>query len=303
MMEADAFDVVRTESRSEDYDYLVQLNRSALSAVGGVSEGDLVRIRAVRGPLETAVLANVQVRDDLGNSEAGVDFSLRYALATPARQDLAHSDADRCGRVVIEKADRPRRSVRQWTFDSLLGIRPEICRVRMAVHPDLENRICRISGNTMELIGVEKGDKIVLESPYGRVTGIKAFPIDEESQERKAKQREQDPDRYVDCYERLELNRIRRTEVDIPEVYLDHDVRTRLALRGAEHEGVCQPVRIYRDSYGQFVERSNELVAPLAIVLVGGGLEASGALRFLLFGGATLLAVLVLVFQSRRALR
>lgn len=239
-------DVVRTADRSDRYDYLVQVNPATLSKLDDVREGDLVRVRGVRGPLETAVLANVQVRDDLGNREAGVDFSLRYALATPAKEDIEHGSGLRVGSVVIEAADRPRRTLRHWLFDNGLGIRPEICRVRMAVHPDLENRICRLSGNTMELIGVEEGDTVAIESPYGRVSGVKAFLIDEESEDRKNRQREQDPDRYVDCYDRLGLDRIRRTEVDIPEVYLDHELRTELALGGASHEGVYQSRRLLR---------------------------------------------------------
>ena len=236
--------------------------------------------------------------------EIGLDFSLRYALGVSAREDIDYGRGEKENEVTVEEGTPRKPGITRRFSDWLLEVRTEICRVRMAVHPDLENRICRISGNTMELIGIEEGDKVIIESVDGTVEGIKALRIDSESEGRKEQQKESDPDRYVDCYEKLDLGRIRETGIDIPEIYLDAEIRNELRLGEKFKRGVCQPVTVYRDTRDLSLRLLPVFLAPLVFAFVSG----SGILLFdlwismLLVVAGVFMAVIALIVHGRNSL-
>jgi len=310
-MSAVELEVVRTSRSDQEIDhrdYLVQLSGELLdSEFPDIEDGDVLLVRSPNGSIETALHARVYRRDDLdlGTEQVGIDFSLRYALGVAARHDLSLDEDDAPeerdpGRetegitgdsVIVEKRPRPSKGYRYWVYDRLLRVRPEICRVRMAVHPDLENQVCRITGNTMELIGIEEGDNVAIESPYGVVTGVKAFRIDRESLKRKRRQRRQDEERYTDCYSEMKLERIRDTNVDIPDIYLDAEVRRSLSLGRGFGGGVCQPVRVYRDTSKVFRRRALDTVVPFSFALVSATLGIFNLVNPTFFGFSELTAV------------
>lgn len=293
--------VVRTADRECRNDYQVQLSPERLHAGPFGGDGDLVEVSNLDGTL--AVYARMYGHEGLSDDEAGVDFSLRYALGVTAEEDVEHGAGEVGDRVLIEPAAKLDRGRIRGFFDWLLGVRTEICRVRMAVHPDLENNVCRIPETTMGLVGIEEGDSVVVESTEGRVGGIKTLVLDEDVRERKDRQRERQPRRYVDCYEKLDLQRIRATGEDLPEIFLDAEVRRGLGITDGD-EGVCHPVRVYRDTVNVLVRHLHTFVAPLVFVLVGAAIRVP-SVRFsvALFSVAALLGTFVLIYQGRRLLR
>lgn len=302
-MDDATFAVVRTSDRQCTNDYQVQLPPERLNRIApGASDGDLLTVSTTDGAL--AVHARAYRRDDLGTDEAGVDFSLRYALGITAKEDVEYGEGRRGDRVRVAPADERRRGRLYGFFDWLLGVRTEVCRVRMAVHPDLENDVCRIPETTMDLLGIEKGDAVVIESTDGMVEGVKALTLDDEIRERKDHQRERDERRYPDCYEKLDLERIRATGEDLPEIFLDAEVRSALGLAGVGEEGVCHPVRVYRDTVNVFVRHLHTFAAPLVFVLVGTAIRIDALwLSLVLFAVAAVLGTLVVIYQGRQLLR
>lgn len=294
--------VVRTADRTDQYDYLVQLNESVAAKLG-VGEGDLTLVSHDGPKLETQIQARLQIRDGLANDQVGIDFTLRYALGVVSADDIEYGPGDEPDWVIVSQAVNQEEKWVRRLSNRILGVRPEVCRTRMAVHPDLENRVCRLSGNTMDLIGIEEGDRVVIESSEGIVRGRKAFEIDDESRRRKEFQQKNDPERYVDCYDLLELDRIRETDVDIPEIYLDYDTRRELGISDKNNEGACHPVRVYRDSYYQFLRLSDGILGAALVAIVGASVSIGGRVGISLSVASGFLVILVLIRRSQRMLR
>jgi antitoxin component of MazEF toxin-antitoxin module len=311
------FQVCPTSDRDFQKEYLVQLTQADLSEqFPETDEGEFLLIRSTRHQ-SLEIHARVSVNDDLyetavddqsvseGNKLIGLDFTVRTALGVPATRDIEYSKAESAGEVEVEPVSNPEQRWERRQLNDLLGVRPQVCRVRMGVFPDLEDKVCRLPSNTLEMIGVDEGDDITIESPRGEqiIRGVKAFEIDRERRETKNAQKEYDEDRYPQCADLLNLNRIRRTEVDLPELWIDEETRSRLGLDETETNGVCHPVRVYRDSWYLFQQQLHEFSIPLVIVLFATGLEVQGQVEtFLLWSAGVLLWFGVLFVESRSRL-
>lgn len=286
--------VTHTRDRDHEREYVVQVRRDLLDELfpgdGSGGSGFLV----VRNPgLTMQPEIHVRYREEdasIGAGEVGLDFTLRYGLGVAASSDTAHGDTDRADVVELEPTTNMEPSGMRRKLNWLIGVRPQICRVRMGVLPDLEDKVCRLPENTLQVLGVEEGDYICLESSADIVRGVKAFAIDDDTREKKEEQEKAQSDHYVNCWEEMGLNRLRRPEVDIPDVYIDSETRRDLGLvgRGTDgRSGVCQPVRAYRDSVGVLTKSAYEIAVPFALVLVAHGIGTGGPRRvawFLLAG-------------------
>lgn len=176
----------------------------------------------------------------------------------------------------------------------------------MRVFPDLEDKVCRLPKNTVDILGIQEGENVTIESTRGDhriVRGVKAFEIDDERDETKRQQKNLDRYRYPPCEELLGLKQIRRTEVDIPEIWIDQEVRARLGLDELYKSGVCQPVRVYRDTQHLLGQMLHQFAIPLVVVLVAAGLDFLDGRRLIALGLwlAAIIVWVVVLFASSRS--
>lgn len=245
-----------------------------------------------------AVHTRTQAVDHVRAEEVGLDFNLRFALGAVAKGDLPYGDATSSDVVEVEPTGNPETSTGRRYLNRLFGTRVQVCRVKMAVQPDLENHICRLSRGTMDVLEIESGDKVCIEYPSedpetGIVRGVKVFPIEREIAEKKNRQEDLLPERYPSCEDLLGLNRIRETEIDVTTIYLDAAIRKELGIDDKVRNGVCQPVRVYRDNRHVLVNTLHDFTLPLAIGIVGAAIGVDGSLaKAVLFGTAFVLIVL-----------
>lgn len=271
--------VAKTQDRGHIPEYIVQLNQSLAAELLPTDKQRFISVQACdnNAKINPEIHARLEVLDDeqshLSNDEVGLDFTLRYALAVTAEADLEYSEADQRDEVKITSTENPERKRYRRGVNWVIGVRPQICRVRMGVFPDLEDRICRISSSTLELIGIEPGDYICIESPDGIVRSVKAFPLNEETIAKKEDQKEKYPEYYKDCKSELNLHSLRQTDIDIPEIYLDEELRSDIGLMTQSNNGVCHPVRIYRDSVGVLSKSAYEISIPVALVFITAALD------------------------------
>ncbi|WP_226007771.1 hypothetical protein [Natrinema salinisoli] len=329
--------VVHTRKRGHKREYIVQVRRELIdelySNVDFEDSGFLI-VRNTDLPANPEIHVRYQDIDqeniqsvNIGTDEIGLDFTLRYALGIPAEADTGlgasgetNTDPDNrdsaetgtncssANRVETVELEPVRNREEIWLrrkLNKIIGARPQVCRVRMGVLPDLEDKVCRLPENTMQLIGIEEGDYICIESSDDIVRGVKAFAIDSDIEEKKQMQKEEQSEHYIDCWKELKLERLRKPKVDIPEIYLDSETRKDLDLGGRGKNGsngTCQPVRVYRDSVGVLTKSAYEIVIPIALVFIAQGVGITGRQQYLWFGTALLLIFMGYLIRSRSML-
>ena len=302
-MPSERYQVCPTRDRNFELEYIVQLPEWELTErFPKTQEGDFLLIRN-NEPFQTEIHARVHINNEIEAGFIGLDFTLREALGVPSKLEVEHGNAATIGEVKVESFQNPEGRWRRRILNRTLGIRPQVCRVRMGVFPDLEDKICRLPPPTMELLGVEEGDNVTIESTRGPdriVRGVKALAITDERRAKKEKQIERDEIRYPCCIDLLQLGRIRRTQVDIPEIWIDQEVRSKLGFHELEKNGVCQPVRVYRDSWDVMNRISLQLMFPLVFVLIAAGIEVQGPI---LTGFLWVLAVTLWLYAVRFEIR
>lgn len=245
-----------------------------------------------------AAHTRTQAVEHVSTGEVGLDFNLRFALGVVGKRDVPFGDSATPDEVEVGTVGNPETKAFRRYLNQLFGTRVQVCRVKMAVQPDLENHICRLSKGTMDVLEIESGDKVCIEYPSeepdkGIARGVKAFPIEEEISDKKTRQEDLLPERYSVCEDVLELKRIRKTEIDVTTIYLDAAIRKDLGIDNKLRNGVCQPVRVYRDNRHVLVNTLHDFTFPLAIGIVGAAIGIEGAgLKAVLFGIAFLLIVL-----------
>lgn len=265
-----------------------------------VDHGEFLLLEAEHEDTCFAVFGKVDLdeTDHLEPGETGVGMNLRYALGvTP-------------GETVCVADESP---PEDWTrkFDELFGRRPVICRVRKGVLPDVGFDVCRVGEATMDDLGITPGDHVVIESTE-EVRSLKALPLREEITDRKRRQTEQNPDRYPDPAEVLDLDRLGGTDVDLPEIYLDSGRREDLALEEQTNDdapvpmasGICQPVKVSRNATSVYLRSLNEVSVPVilglfaAIFVFEPWLTATGRVALVVSG--ILFIILSITYRVRK---
>lgn len=228
-----------------------------------VDHGESLLVRAEHDGVACSIFAKVDLEDieHLEPGEVGIGLNLRYALGVATGETVRVSDESppdhRTGRI-----------------DDVLGRRPVLCRVRKGVHPDVGFDVCRISESTMDALGIAPGDHVVVESTRASMS-LKALPAREEISDRKRKQTAQNPDRYPDPVDALELEGLAGTRIDIPDIYLDSERREELGLGVQTNasapsplaSGVCQPVKVSRNATSVYARSLNEVTVPVIVGL------------------------------------
>lgn len=252
----------QTQQRNFQYHHNIEVNEDSLNDIDeNLDQGDFVAVENVENDLSAECYGRIDICDEFDDSEAGIGYTLRYAIGTPEGKD-----------VRIKPTQLSKRNLLQRFSDRIFGVRRVICRVRMAVEPDPGFRVCRISEETRELLGINEGDHVVLESSTNRVRDVKALPIEGTTEEVKKRQKNQNPERYPSCFDVIDIEEVRGTRVDIPSIYVDRDIREELEIRDdkgdnsdAINEGVCYPIVVYRDTSNLFGRIFLDIATPLII--------------------------------------
>lgn len=248
------------------YDYVVAM-QPELAAELGLADRLVVSRRVVDGdnppgkrkrPLRAFA---VVVRDpELERHQLRIDQTLRNALGIPF-MTTAHERDDL---ELTPLRRRWRQELHRWLI-AKLGRRYVFLRVAKPHPPDIEKGICRVSRDTLTLLGTEVGNRIALASPVREddgeyrigVLSLKAFDLERGlSRERDSQEVGSWAARYVAAGELLGV------EPDIGRVFLDLHAREALDLEPGD------PVKVRRDFPDLFKQRLLEVGVLLAISII-----------------------------------
>lgn len=281
MPESEALVVTGTKDWNWEKEYNVQLPESGnRDCFSDISHGDFLLLETDQADVHCSVFGKVDLRetDHVDQGQVGIGLDLRQALGVCKDETVRVVDAT------------PPGTWRRRLGEALVR-RPILCRIRKSVHPDIGFNVCRISRAAMDDLGVNPGDNVIIESTK-ETCSLKALPLREEISESKREQIKQHPSRYPDPVEELELDRITGTDIDIPSIYIDAERREKLDLdmqttvkaetrysdasddseddgESVLTSGVCQPVKVSRNSVSSYLRSLNDNTVTVVIGLLG----------------------------------
>ncbi len=298
------FELVRTETKGvtkkSTYNKDLQVSKDTLNEIKGVSEGDFLKITNNVGEVEMSTYGRVEPRTDnthykeMGNNEVALGVTGRDGICARADEDTVE-----VSHVGFRSVSRPRA-----VLNRLMGVRPVVCRVRKAISTDAGYRVCRLREDVKQTIGIDWGDHIVLQSPEGRVGGIKALPITEH--QREIVQDRQNTDSYRSPIEETEINdHVDLSSENLPRIHIAQATRQGLNINDKRYSGVHQPIKIHRDTRYVGLRILHSLTIPFLFTLIAAlvGLDLSPQVAIILIGVGFAVLVLSTYLESRQALR
>lgn len=219
--------------------------------------GDYAVVKNPDNPLSPGVYGRIDDGEHLSTDEIGIGMGLRYGIGVSTGDEIQ-----------LHTKSPSSKPLHRRFFDGLLRYRPAIGRVRYAVIPDIGYEVCRIDPELFDVLGIEPGDKIVIQSEHDR-DRLKAFPIEGNIRARKRSQKADNPDLYPDCSDLLDTESVADTSIDHPKIYLDKERREKVGLDETENGGLCQPVILYRDSRAFFFRKLNDVAVTLILGILG----------------------------------
>jgi hypothetical protein len=188
----------------------IQLHPDTLKKLSGVSEGDFIKIISKHDDLLLEFYSRVEALDSRFSPNIEKD---EIGVGVHCRKGLAVSIGDTVGvETVGFEAAKPQRRLLNRT----LKFRPASCRVRRSVSPDSGYKVCRLSKEVKDLLGIEWGDRVVVQSANGRIRGMKALPLREGLREKFSQREEADPDSYPPPFNETTIAAEADINVDIP---------------------------------------------------------------------------------------
>lgn len=232
---------------------VVRLTRADWLAAGSPRHLEITSdyVVATRGALAPTALAAVVVTDAGVPGEAEVDHVLRMAVG------LEIGERVRVRPVGLRRTPLP---------DLVFGVPNSVAmRVTLADPSTAERRVSLMSDLSLALLGVESGDKVLVEgtaTAHGRVPVevLKAFAVpDSLAEDREESTRGLWGTRFPSARDVLGVN------PDLPTIFLDAATRTRLGLQGQQ----LATVRVRPGRGHQFVREVREIAIVLAVALLG----------------------------------
>lgn len=196
-------------------------------------------------------LAFLQVDEDVPEGGIRIDQTLRTALGAKEED-----------KVFVKKAKPIKRGIWKRILMRTLKTQIELMRVKRAVYLDMEKNISRISKDAMRVIGVDEGDFIEIQS-FESTINIRALELSDRIRTLKKEQIKANPETYPNCIEILSLERLRKTEHDLPWIFLDADARKELGVEP------CDIVRICRDVGHTLYKQMTRLSVPVVLTMIG----------------------------------
>lgn len=266
-------------------EYVIQLNPKVLNKLDRAKVGSYFLVGRVQKERTLWTLALLQaVNEAISEDEIRIDQTLRTAIG--AKED---------DKVVIEVIKPLKRGVLGRLLMGMLKTQIELMRVKKAIYLDMEKNICRISKDVMKAIGVDEGDFIEVQSPKSSIN-LRALELSEEIGKLKKEQIKSNPETYPNCIEMLSLKRLRKTEHDLPWVFLDLDARNELGVES------CDVVRIYRDVRHTLYKQIYRLSVPLILIIIGAviALDIPFAFKIVLLSAGFIIVFFFMIIEIRK---
>jgi len=204
--------------------------------------------------------------------------------------------------VTITNTGFQQASLQRRLLNRILKIRSGHCRVYKAVFPDVGHKTCRISEEFAEFLGIDWGDRIVIQSANSRIRGVKALPLTDSQRQRIQNRQEMNPEGYPSKFELIDSDKLKKD--DIPPIYLTGSARSDLSLKSTDVGTTLQPVKIHRDTRDVLARVMNDLTIPLlvavATIIVTFDLRMEYMISFFTFG--SLVIIYTIWFRTRRIL-
>lgn len=119
------------------------------------------------------------------------------------------------------------------------GVQSQIMRVQRARYADMEISVCRIPATGFDVLGLEPGDYVVIESVTAKLR-MRALEATDGMQRTRAV-RAKTARGVEDCHDTLSLWRSPTPDADLPMILMDFDARQALSVTP------CESVYVYRD--------------------------------------------------------
>lgn len=251
---------------SPDGHFIVQLNLKDIED-NNLSPNTDIAIVHETGEMETLedntkkeikvkVVARLHESSEVVKGKIHLDQTIRAAIGVNKMAENAGYYA-----VSIAKLNNRRKepvSTRLFRF----GQQRSIARVLIASFTDMEVDLCRIRESTMECIGIENGDKIVVESVSGRIN-IRAVKLSEQmAMVRERKQMEEGSYSIKNNLRHSIINQSYSIDDDLPIIFIDYDARKNLGIKPGD------PVIIYRNNGHAIFKNIQSLTIPLVAILI-----------------------------------
>lgn len=234
----------------------LQIHPETLDAIPAVSEGEFLKLTAEHDDAMLEFYGRVEVRDDRFDEPIGRD---EIAVGIHCRRGLAVESGDV---VTVGPGAFEPIGPRQRLMNRSLKFRPAACRVRKSLSPDSGYKVCRLQPEVKDLIGIEWGDRVVVQSANGRLRGVKALPVRDTLREKYRKREAEKPEWYPPAFTTTAMADRVGIVADLPTVYLGSSARDDLGLRDG---GTYQPVKIHRDTGDVFVRLFDKLAIPVVL--------------------------------------
>lgn len=168
------------------------------------------------------------------------------------------------GKTVNVRADSklPRQSAYGWVR-SQFGVQVNMCRVSRTTSNDMELNIARLTPETLETIGAESGDTVILESTK-KIIRIRSLCLGQRQEDYIRRNEENRPDIFPDWLDQLYDEDCAEAEkLDLPLVLIDLQTRLELGVEPGD------PVRVYRSIRQAIANRIHLVSLPLIVSVIG----------------------------------
>lgn len=273
----------------------LQLHPETLDSISGVDEGDFLKVSTSHDGDQMECYGRVEARDDRFQAPIEADA---IGLGIDCRTGIGVAIGDT---VTVEPVGfEPVRPTNRL-LNRLMKFRPATCRVRKATAPDSGYKVCRLAPEVKDLIGIEWGDRIVIQSPNARLRGMKALPLRDTLEEKFSERERRAPAKYPPPFSETEIAQEAGITGDIPRIHISAAARNDLELAGDE---VYQPVKVHRDTTDVFIRLFETFTIPLLLVAVTIMLafELGRWFNLLVLLGVVVIVVISISLHGRRIL-
>ena len=273
----------------------LQLSAETLEDLTDGGEGQLLTLTADHGDFELEHYGRVECRDDRFADELAPD---EIGVGVHCRRGLGVDTGDR---ISVRACDLDALSPQRRLMNRLLKIRPASCRVRKTTSPDAGFKVCRLPDEVKDLIGIEWGDRVVIQSANARLHGMKALPIRDGLASKYERRIAKRPHRYPPPFPGTTIAERAGIIVDLPQVYLSAGAREELDLPDG---GSYQPVKVHRDTADVYIRLFVRLSLPIilgaATIIIG--FDPSTPVKLITLVVGVLVALIAIVLHARRVL-
>lgn len=154
--------------------------------------------------------------------------------------------------------------IRRPLSEQFFGKQVNLLRVRKATFTDMEINVCRLPSGVMKSIGVEEGDKIIVEAANKRIE-IRALELTTDMIASRIKKENDEDSKYYSVKDKRRVVLIRHNilDYDLPWILLDRDARIKLGIKAYD------PVMVYRSNSYAIKTKLHTITLPMVAGIVG----------------------------------